>query len=217
MHWNGNCCTEHTAKVRDRDNLSMDYRFKDAAPDDKPKYGQPKVNLLRAENNGAITLHETTVEGQATADKGTKARNSIWTKVEAPDTEFLVELNVPARPATRATRDPRDPRLYMKLDNDGLRFITLGFTELLDTQLQRKATEDVPRDSPDDTRLVVRVALGKESANVQGKIIWCEDIQAWELRYKSSSGEELSTDKDKSGNTFSVPGARARRVPACQV
>ena len=99
VHWNGNCGTEHTAKVRDRDNLSMDYSFKDAAPDDKPKYGQPKVNLLRAENNGTITLHETTVEGQATADKGTKARNSIWTKAEPPDTEFLVELNVSVHPS----------------------------------------------------------------------------------------------------------------------
>ena len=94
----------------------------------------------------------------------------------------------------------------MKLDNDGLRFITLGFTELLDTQLQREATEDVPRDSPDDTRLVVRVAIGKECANVHGKIIWLEDIQRWEVRYKDKFGEELGTDKDGFGNTFSVPG-----------
>ena len=44
-----------------------------------------------------------------------------------------------------------------------------------------------------------------ECADVKGKIIWSEDIQAWEVLHKSSSGEELITDKDERGNMFTVP------------
>ena len=96
VHWNGSYGTEHTAKVRDQYTLAMDYSYKEAALGDKPKYDQPKVNLLRSENNatGTITLHETTVEGQG---KRFKFRDSVWTKVQAPDDEFLAEMITDAK------------------------------------------------------------------------------------------------------------------------
>ena len=72
VHWNAVYGIEHTAKVRDRENLLMDYSYKNAPPDTKPKYTQPKVNLRRAKDNGRITLHETTEDGQADANEEKK-------------------------------------------------------------------------------------------------------------------------------------------------
>ena len=74
--------------------------------------------------------------------------------------------------------------LIIKLDDDGIRFVTLGFIGLVDQDFQRNATEDVLCDSPDDTRGVVKLALDTEVQSVKDKIIWCKSSQAWEIQYR---------------------------------
>ena len=95
--------------------------------------------------------------------------------------------------------------LIIKLDDDGIRFVTLGFIGLVDQDFQRNATEDVLCDSPDDTPGVVKLALDTEVQSVKDKIIWCKSSQAWEIQYHNSSGEQLTADKDSDGNAFEVP------------
>ena len=72
--------------------MGRDYSYKNAPHDTKAKYTQPRVNFHRADDNGKITLHETTEDDQAGANGNKKKRDSTWEKVQDPDIEWLRQV-----------------------------------------------------------------------------------------------------------------------------